>query len=129
MHHLIALLAGCLLHPPADDPCRDARQAQYEFLRSHDAREVEWHANGTVRSMKATGIFLRSGVADLKVDQPAPAILEAIGPALLARGTEELRIRFSARAPGGNTVVKLDEFIDGRRARWAGVNIDVNEQT
>lgn len=128
MHHLVALLAGCLLHPPADDPCKEARAAQYEFLRNHGAQEVEWHANGTVRSMKVRGIFLRSGIEGLKVDQPAPEILEAIGPALLPRGREELRVRSVGRQLQG-IVIKLDQFMDGREVEWAGVNIVLNEQT
>jgi hypothetical protein len=131
LHHLIALLAGCLLSPPADDLCREAREAQHDFLRTHDARDVEWHANGTVRSMKATGIFLRSGITNLEADDPAPQILEAIGPALLARGTEELRVRSVSLdiAVGRRLVVRLDEFIAGREVRWAHVNVVVLEQT
>jgi hypothetical protein len=126
MHHLIALFAGCLLNPPADDPCREAREVQHEFLTSHDARDVEWHANGTVKAMKATGIFLRSGVADLEADDPAPQILDAIGPALLARGTEELRVRLISRGTtAGEIVIKLDEYIEGREVRWAHVNVVV----
>jgi len=131
MQTLVALFAGCLLNPPPDDPCREAREAQHEFLRSHDAREVEWHANGTVRSMKATGIFLRSGIVDLEAEAPAPQILEAIGPALLANGTEELRVRSISldKARGRRLVVRLDEFIAGREVRWAHVNVVVVEQT
>jgi hypothetical protein len=128
MHHLVALFAGCLLSPPADDPCKEARQAQSEFLRSHGAQVDEWNRNGTVRIMKATGIFLPPGVADLKVDQPAHGILEAIGPALLARGTEELRVRFISRQ-FGEIVVKLDEFMQGREVAHGGVNVAVNERT
>jgi hypothetical protein len=128
MHHLVALLAGCLLHPPADDPCREARAAQYEFLRSHGAAVTEWNLNGTVRIMKATGIFLPPGAADLKVDQPAPEILETIGPALLARGTEELRVRSIGRR-FGEIVIKLDEFMEGREVAYGGVDVAVNEQT
>lgn len=129
MHHLVALLAGCLLHPPADDPCREARAAQYEFLRNHGAQEVEWLANGTVRSMKVRGVFLRSGIEGLKVGQPAPEILEAIGPALLARGTEELRVRMMDRDISGDIVIKLDVFISGREVKWSHVNIVLNEST
>jgi hypothetical protein len=128
MHYLIALLAGCVLHPPTDDPCKEARAAQAEFLRSHGAEVAEWNLNGTVRIMKATGIYLPPGVADLKIDQPAPRILEAIGPALLARGTEELRVRFISRQ-GAEIVVKLDEFMQGREVAYGGVNVAVNEQT
>ena len=128
MHALIALLAGCVLHPPADDPCREARAAQADFLRDHAAEVIEWNRNGTVKTMKATGIYLPPGVADLKIDQPAPRILEAIGPALLARGTEELRVRFIDRQ-GAEIVVKLDEFMQGRKVAYGGVNIAVNEQT
>jgi hypothetical protein len=131
MHHLVALLAGCLLHPPADDLCREARAAQYEFLRSHGAENVEWNANGTVKHMKAAGIFLRYDIADLEAEDPAPQILEAIGPALLARGTEELRVRSMYRDPltPGEVTVKLEQFIAGREVRWAYVNVVVLEQT
>jgi hypothetical protein len=48
----------------------------------------------------------------------------------LARGTEELRVRFISRSSTpGAIVVKLDEFIDGREVRWAQVNVVVVEQT
>jgi hypothetical protein len=130
MHHVIALFAGCLLYPPADDPCKEAREAQYAFLRSHDAREMEWNANGTIRSMKATGIVLRPGLASLKVGQPAPEILDAIGPALLARGTEELRVsRISRTLVPGQVDIRFDQFIGGHEVLWAGVTISVKEQT
>jgi hypothetical protein len=131
MHHLIALLAGCLLHPPADDPCKEAREAQYEFLRTHDVQVIEWNANGTVKQMKATHIYVRSGFARLEQDQPAPPeLLEAIGPALLARGTEELRIRMMSRGPTpGELTVKLDEYIAGRKVKWSYVNIVLREST
>ena len=130
MHHLIALFAGCLLYPPADDPCKEARDAQYAFMRSHDAQDIEWLANGTIRSMKATGIFLRSGFANLKIDQPAPEILEAIGPALLARGTEELRVRRISRTlVPGEIDIRLDQFIGGYEVLWASVTIILKEQT
>ena len=130
MQTLVALLAGCLLYPPPDDPCREAREAQYEFLRSHGAENVEWNANGTVKHMKAAGIFLRSDIADLEAEDPAPQILEAIGPALLARGTEELRVRDRYRGPTpAELTFKLNQFIAGREVRWAYVNIVVLEQT
>ncbi|HEY7639239.1 MAG TPA: PepSY domain-containing protein [Steroidobacteraceae bacterium] len=130
MHHLIALFAGCLLHPPADDPCKEARTAQAEFLRSHGAEVTEWNANGTVRTMKTTGIVLPPRVADLKVDESAPAILSAIGPALLARGTEELRVRDIFRDELGDSIqIKLDQFIGGHEVLWAKVGIIVNAQS
>lgn len=130
MHHLIALFVGCLLYPPADDPCQQVREAQYAFLRNHGAQNVEWNANGTVKAMRATGIFLRSGIADLNAGDPAPEILEAIGPALLAHGTEVLRVRIMSRdLIPGQIVIKLDEFIAAREARWSHVNIVLVEQT
>lgn len=129
MHHLVALLAGCLLQPPADDPCKEPRAAQHEFLRRHSARGIEWNANGTIRSMKIRGLFLRSGLEDLKRDQPAPAILEAIGPALLARGTEELRVRMIDRTLEGGIAVKLDQFMNGLEVNYGGVNVVFNPDT
>lgn len=129
MLHLVALLAGCLLHPPADDPCKEARAAQYEFLRNHDAQEVEWNGNGTVRSMKLTGVFLRTGLAGFEVDRPAPPeFLEAIGPALLARGTEELRVTRIYRLQEA-IVMNLDQYMRGREVKWSSVNVVLNEQT
>ena len=64
MHHLIALLAGCLLYPPANDPCHEAREAQYEFLSRTRAAKVVWADNGTIRQLTdPTGIALPTGIA------------------------------------------------------------------
>src|SRR5690349_18785323 len=92
MHHLVALFAGCLLYPPPNDPCHEAREAQYAFLREHNARVSEWNDNGTVKSMELTGIFIPGGIDSFKAGEPAPQLLQKIGPALLAVGTEELRV-------------------------------------
>ena len=139
MHHLLALLAGCLLYPPPDDPCHAAREAQYEFLRSHGARVLDWNDNGTVKSMELTGIFVPGGIDGFKVGEPAPELLKRIGPALLAVGTEELRVRSVAteaakadpaeRAASPDRTIRFSQFIRGREVRWASVNINLNIRT
>lgn len=129
MHHVIALFAGCLLHPPANDPCQEARQAQYEFLRNHPASKIEWSDNGTVRLLKdITGLVLPSGAAGFQVDKAAPELLDKIGPALLARGTEELRV-IQIRHHRLGREVNLRQFIRGREVVQGFVNILLNEQT
>jgi hypothetical protein len=132
MHHLIALLAGCLLYPPADDPCRIEREAQYEFLRNHPAAGIEWGDNGQVRQLTSpTGIVLPTGIEGFQVDQPAPAdLFKKIGPLLLARGTEELRVsRINRQGLIRGTTIHLREFIRGREVVNAWVQIILNEET
>lgn len=138
MHHLVALLAGCLLHPgPADDPCRVEREAQYEFLRKHPAAEIDWGDNGTIRRLKnPRGLVLAGGIEGFQVGQPARELIEKIGPALLATGREELRVmqvtresELPARMPDRKAVVRLQEFIRGREVMQGSVNIALNEQT
>lgn len=135
MHHLVALFAGCLLYPdPTADPCRIERDAQYEFLRKHPAATIEWGGNGQVRTLKdPAGIVLPSGVAGFQVDQPARELLAAIGPVLLARGTEELRVlavdRQGPQGPAEGTLIRMREFIRGREVVQGWVNIVLDEQT
>jgi len=135
MHHLIALFAGCLLYPPPDDPCHEAREAQYEFLRNHGARVLEWNDNGTVHSMELTGIFIAGGIESFKDGEPAPELLRKIGPALLAAGTEELRVwSVNKEAPRAHPThpertVGLQQFIRGREVRGSWINVRVNIRT
>ena len=139
MHHLIALFAGCLLYPPPNDPCHEAREAQYAFLREHEARVLEWNDNGTVKSMELTGIFIPGGIESFKVGEPAPDFLRQIGPALLAVGTEELRVWSVAthaakadpveRAASPDRTIRFTQFIRGREVHSASVNINLNIRT
>jgi hypothetical protein len=135
MHHLLALFAGCLLYPPPDDPCHEVREAQYEFLRSHGAQEIQWNENGTVRSMKLKGIFLPNGLDGFQRGQPAPELLEKIGPALLAAGTEELRVwNVSKQTPRADPTrppdlsASFQQFIRGREVRgsWVRISVDIH---
>ncbi|HEY7639238.1 MAG TPA: hypothetical protein VH814_05905 [Steroidobacteraceae bacterium] len=137
MHHLITLFAGCLLYPPADDPCKEARAAQYEFLRRVNAAEVQWAANGSVSLLMAPkGIALKTGIEGFKVGQPAPELLEKVGPAMLATGREELRVinvtrasEMPERMPNRRTIVRLGEYIRDREVSLSSVNIALDEQT
>ena len=137
MHYVLALFAGCLLHPGANDPCHDARQAQHAFLRRVKPAEIEWGENGTVKMMKGpTGIVLSTGIEGFQVGQPARELLEKIGPALLATGQEELRVAHVTKTselprgmPDRKAHVRLSEYIRGREVLTASVNISLDEQT
>lgn len=91
------------------------------------------NANDTVRSMKAADIVLQAGSTDLQVEQPARALLDMIGPVLLARGTEELRVvrikRRGSRDPEQRTIIHLREFIRGREVIRGWVTVVLDEQT
>lgn len=137
MHHLVALMAGCLLYPPPDDPCKDARAAQYEFIRRVSAAEIQWADNGAVSLlMEPKGIVLKTGIEGFKVGQPATELLEKIGPVVLATGREELRVVNVTRAkdlpdrmPNRRTTVRLTEYIRDREVSMSGVNIAFDEDT
>lgn len=132
MHHLVALFAGCLLYPPVDDPCRIERAAQYEFLRNHPAAKIEWSDNGTIRRLKdPKGIVLPTGIAGFKVGEPARELLEVIGPLVLARGTEELRVYSisPAHRPEKGTAIHLREFIRGREVVQGLMSIVLDHET
>jgi hypothetical protein len=138
MLYVLAAFAGCMLHPGATDPCQTVRQAQYRFLRERPAVQVEWNENGTVRQLNGpTGIFLPAGAAGFKVGESAPEVLEKLGPVLLARGTEELRvwsITTAAEMPASlpirrRTVIKMVEYIRGRQVHSSSVNLGLDPRT
>ncbi len=135
MLHVVALFAGCLLHPVANNPCHAARATQYEFIQRHAAGELVWNDNGTVKSLKTKGVVLKTGITGFQVGQPAAELLEKLGPALLATGTEELRVAHVHRdAPklkpdSPERSIRFDQFIRGRQVRTGSVKITFNIQT
>jgi hypothetical protein len=100
---------------------------------------VAWNDNGTVQSMNVRGIFLSHGIDGFQIGQPAPELLRKIGPALLAAGTEEIRVFFIAqegskadpveRAASPERTIKTRQFIRGREVLLSSVNISLNIKT
>jgi hypothetical protein len=100
------------------------------------AVQFSYGENGAVSEVRGhTGIFLPSGLDGFKVNEPAKDLLEKIGPALLASGTEELRVfNINRKAPivrrdSPERSVRLDQYIRGREVQGAAVNITLNIQT
>lgn len=117
-----------------------ALDAQSEFLRRMQGAEIRYGENGAVSWVKGrTGVVLQSGLAGFKVNEPAKELLEKIGPALLAAGTEELRVASVApyagkadaaeRESSPERAVNLVQYIRGREVQNSAVNIVINQQT
>jgi hypothetical protein len=88
--------------------------AQSEFLKRMPDAEVRYGENGAISWLRGrTGIVLLSGLAQFKVGQGSKELLQNIGPALLASGTEELRV----------------QYIRGREVQDSSLNIVLNQQT
>jgi hypothetical protein len=113
-----------------------ALDAQSAFLQRMPAVQFSYGDNGAVREVRGhTGIFLPSGLATFKVNEPAKELLEKISPALLASGTEELRVvnvhreAPKARPDSPERTVRLDQYIRGREVQGAAVVITLDIQT
>jgi hypothetical protein len=113
-----------------------ALDAQLAFLQRMPAVQFTYGDNGAVSEVRGrTGIFLPSGLATFKVNEPAKELLEKIGPALLASGTEELHVfnvhrdAPKARPDSPERTVRLDQYIRGREVQGAAVLITLDIQT
>jgi Zn-dependent metalloprotease len=98
--------------------------------------EVRYGENGAVTKIKGhTGIFLSSGLDGFAVNAPAQELLQKVGPALLAAGTEELRVVDVNREAARNQpdsperTVRLSQYIRGLEVQLSAVNIRVNQET
>ena len=117
-----------------------ALDAQSAFFQRMPGVEIRYGENGAVsRITGPTGLFLKSGLAGFKVGQPAQELLEKVGPALLAAGTEELRvISVASQAARADPVerqnspertVRTVQYIRGREVQMSSVNISLNTHT
>lgn len=117
-----------------------ALDEQALFLQRMPGVQVQYGKNGAVRSLKGqTGIFLGSGLAGFEVGKPSRELLTGLGPALLAAGTEELRVfRVAPHAAKADPVerqsspertIKTRQYIRGREVEMSSVNISLNTQT
>lgn len=117
-----------------------ALDAQAGFLERMPGGEIRYGENGAISWLKGrTGIVLPSGVAQFKVGQASKELLDHIGPALLAAGTEELRVTAIANQAGKadpverqsspERAVNLIQYIRGREVQDSSVNIVLNQQT
>jgi hypothetical protein len=126
--------------PPIERFGQAALDSQAEFLQRVSGVAIYFGDNGAVSEIKGhTGVFLKSGLAGFRVDQPAQELLERFGPALLAAGTEELRVRRIAphaakadpveRANSPERTIRMVQYIRGREVQQSAVNISLNMQT
>lgn len=114
--------------------------AQAAFLKRMLGTEIRFGENGAISRLRGrTGIVLPSGLAQFKVGQASKEVLEHLGPALLAAGTEELRVTSIAKEAGKadpverqsspERGVRFVQFIRGRQVQDSGLNIVINQQT
>jgi hypothetical protein len=117
-----------------------ALDAQASFLQRMPGVEVRYGNNGAISWLKGrTGIVLPSGLAQFKVGQQSRELLDHIAPALLAAGTEELRVSAIAgeagkadpteRQSSPERAVNLVQYIRGREVQDSSVNVVLNQQT
>lgn len=113
-----------------------ALEAQSAFLQRMPGVSVRYGDNGAISMLTGhTGIFLPSGLDGFEVGKPAEELLEKIGPALLAAGTEELRVlnvhrqAALARPESPERVVRLAQYIGGLEVLRCAVNIRINQET
>lgn len=117
-----------------------ALDTQAEFLQRMPDVAIRYGENGSIKSLNGhTGVFLSSGLAGFKVGEPARELLEKLGPALLAAGTEELRVFVVAphaaksdpveRQSSPERTIKTRQYIRGREVQMSSVNISLNTQT
>lgn len=113
-----------------------ALDAQAAFLQRMPNAQISFGDNGAVAEIRGrTGVVLQSGLVGLTDKEPAKELLEKIGPALLAAGTEELRVfRVNHKAPrlkpdSPERTARLVQYIRGREVQHAAVNITLNIQT
>ena len=126
--------------PPVERFGQAALDEQSQFLKRMAAVSIAYGKNGAVKEIKGhTGVFLQSGLASFKVDQPAKELLAKMAPALLAAGTEELRVFFVAteaakadpveRMSSPERTIKMRQYIRGREVQLSSVNISLDIQT
>ena len=110
---------------------------QYQALIRMPSVNVEYTRSGVPRMIVgSTGVYLPAKT--FKVDESAPAVLEKFGTALLATGTEELRVRsvsdpvtrgtdMDGKSRGPSRTIRLDEYIRGLPVLGITVNLAVSE--
>jgi hypothetical protein len=115
----------------------EALDRQYQALIGMPSVKVEYTRTGVPRMIVgSTGIYLPAST--FEVDQSAPAVLEKFGSALLARGTEELRVRnvsdpvtrgtdLDGKSRGPSRTIRLDEYVRGFPVLGVTVNLAVSE--
>jgi hypothetical protein len=121
--------------PPVERFGQAALDDQARFLQRMSGVLVRYGDNGAVSEIKGrSGVVLQSGLSGLKVGAPSRELLEKFGPALLAAGTEELRV---VRIPDGSSkaasspdrTIRLVQYIRGREVQRSAVNISLNTET
>jgi hypothetical protein len=126
--------------PPVERFGKAALDRQAEFIERMAGVSVRYGDNGAVSELKGpTRIFMQSGLAGFRVNQPHSELLEKFAPALLAAGTEELRVRRisgqpaiadrAARATSSERTIRLVQYIRGREVERSAVNISLNIHT
>lgn len=119
---------------------KEALERQYDFVSQMPAVNVRYDTMGRIEVLSgSTGIYLKDVIPRLKEGEPAPEILERIGPALMASGGEELRVRRIEEPPSQRKwpearrfteqIIQFNEYIGGLEVRSGFIQICVNERT
>lgn len=114
---------------PSEVPSADLAR-QYEFLSALPNVWVDYAPTGVVRQIWGeTGLVLPNAGRDLKVGDSAAEILNVLAPALLATGSESLRVTHINNMLSGDLVIKTEQFIRDIPVRYATVNLQVDPAT
>jgi hypothetical protein len=102
---------------------------QYRALSSMPSVEVEYSSLGPVRTVRgATGVELSRPTLDLAAGADASELLQKFKDALLATGSETLKVGVNELRPIGRTI-RTDQFIGGIPVLYGNVSVVVDDST
>ncbi len=106
-----------------------ALERQYAALSSMPSVKVAYSALGPVRSVEgATGVVLSSPARNFKAGDNASEVLQKFKDALLATGSETLRVSgIQMSATGRHRYVATDQFINGIPVLYGSVSVRFEE--
>lgn len=110
---------------------QSALDRQYEALSAMPAAEVVYGPLGTVKYLAGhTGITLSSNAQSLQHGDSGEEFYEKLRSALLAKGTETLRVRSNANPAGSRyRTIGLDQSIRGMAVLGSDVQIRFDQST
>jgi hypothetical protein len=104
-------------------------ERQYRALSSMPSVEVEYSSLGPVRSVRgATGVELSRQTRDLRAGEDASELLQKFKDALLATGSETLKVGVNDLRQIGRTI-RTDQFIGGIPVLYGQVSVVVDDAT
>lgn len=118
----------------------DALEKQYQALTRMPSVTVQYAINGTARKIAgSTGVYLPVSSGLFTNGAATSEVIEKFGAAVLATGTEELRVTRIHKpqawlGPDGNPgaaerTIKFDQYIRGRPVLLGWANISVKESS